>query len=74
VSIADSLFIGYNAFVKTYPIWLIGSERRQAVVVSGGDVAARKAGGLAGLVSIIKAKGIEETKVRVWQLLTEDSK
>ena len=42
MSIADSPFIGYNAFVKTYPICLIGLERRQAIVVGGGNVAARK--------------------------------
>ncbi len=46
MSIADSPFIGYNAFVKTYPICLIGLERRQAVVVGGGNVAARKVGEL----------------------------
>lgn len=46
MSIADSLLIGYNAFVKTYPICLIGLERRQAVVVGGGSVAARKVGEL----------------------------
>jgi siroheme synthase-like protein len=42
VSIAGSLFIGYNAFMKTYPICLIGLERGQAVVVGGGNVATRK--------------------------------
>jgi len=46
MSIAGSLFIGYNAFVKTYPICLIGLERQQAVVVGGGNVAARKVGDL----------------------------
>jgi len=46
MSIAGSLFIGYNAFVKTYPICLVGLERKQAVVVGGGNVAARKVGEL----------------------------
>lgn len=46
MSIADSPIIGYNAFVKTYPICLIGLERRQAVVLGGGDVATRKVGEL----------------------------
>ncbi len=32
--------------MKTYPIYLIGLERRLAVVVGGGGVAARKVGGL----------------------------
>jgi siroheme synthase-like protein len=46
MSIADSLFLGYNIFVKTYPICLINLESRQAVVVGGGNVAARKVGEL----------------------------
>lgn len=46
MSIAGSPFIRYNAFVKTYPICLIGLERRQVVVVGGGNVAARKVGEL----------------------------
>jgi precorrin-2 dehydrogenase/sirohydrochlorin ferrochelatase len=46
MSIAGSYLIGYNAFVKTYPISLIGLERRHAVVVGGGNVAARKVGDL----------------------------
>jgi precorrin-2 dehydrogenase/sirohydrochlorin ferrochelatase len=32
----------YNAHMKTYPIYLIGMEREQAIVIGGGDVAARK--------------------------------
>jgi hypothetical protein len=53
---------------------VIGLERRQAVVVGGGNVAAHQTGDLSGLISIIKTQGIEEAKVRAWQLLTEDSK
>ncbi len=32
--------------MKTYPICLVGLDRRRAVVVGGGKVAERKTGGL----------------------------
>jgi precorrin-2 dehydrogenase/sirohydrochlorin ferrochelatase len=45
----DGEFLGciiIMTLMKTYPIYLIGMERRRVVVVGGGGVAARKVGGL----------------------------
>jgi precorrin-2 dehydrogenase/sirohydrochlorin ferrochelatase len=45
----DGAFLGciiIMTLMKTYPIYLIGMERRRVVVVGGGGVAARKVGGL----------------------------
>jgi precorrin-2 dehydrogenase/sirohydrochlorin ferrochelatase len=42
MSIADRSIILYNELVKIYSIGLIGMERRHAIVVGGGNVAARK--------------------------------
>lgn len=42
MSIADGCLIGYNEFVKTYPIYLVGLEHKHVLVVGGGNVALRK--------------------------------
>jgi precorrin-2 dehydrogenase/sirohydrochlorin ferrochelatase len=48
MSIADRSIILYNELVKIYSICLIGMERRRAIVVGGGNVAARKVEELLG--------------------------
>lgn len=46
MSIADGYLTGYNEFVKTYPIYLVGLEHKHALVVGGGNVALHKVNNL----------------------------